>query len=87
MVAEKLKVLKVIFDPSAMIKGLKTSCYGQLKGLIALKYSRLRASLNPEKSRNKIFESPWIGILKKSRDPAGACLKRLEMFCTVATQF
>ena len=87
MLLKKSNYFKGILDPPAALKGLKTSCYGQLKGLIALKYSRLRASLNPEKSRNKIFESPWIGILKKSRDPAGACLKRLEMFCTVATQF
>ena len=32
----------------------------------ALEYSRLRPSINPEKSRDYIFEIP--GILKKSRD-------------------
>ena len=68
----KMKTLKVIFDPPAAIKGLKRSGYGQLKWLTALEYSHLRASGNPEKSRDQIFENPGIGILKKSRDPAGA---------------
>ena len=75
----KIKTLKVIFDPPAAIKSLKRSGYGQLKWLTALEYSHLRASGNPEKSRDYIFENPGIGILKKSqdpgisRDPAGAC--------------
>ena len=43
-------------------------------GSKALEYSRLRASGNPEKSRDYIFENPGIGISKKSRDPAGAWL-------------
>ena len=65
LVAENQKFKKVIFDPPAAIKGLKTSCYGQWKGLKALDYSRLGASGNPEKSRDKIFENPGIGISKK----------------------
>jgi hypothetical protein len=48
----KIKTLKVIFDPPAAIKGLKISGYGQLKWLTALEYSHLRASGNPEKSRD-----------------------------------
>ena len=50
------------------------------RGLKALEYSRLRASGNPEKSRDEIFKNPGIEILKKSqdpgisRDPAGAWL-------------
>ena len=52
-----------------MIKGIKKSCYGQWKGLKALiEYSHLRASENPEKSRDSIFGNPGIGILKKSWD-------------------
>ena len=61
--------IQVIFDPPAAIKGLKTSCYGQWKGLKALEYSYLRAAGNPEKSRDQKFENPRIGIFKKSRDP------------------
>ena len=92
LVAKKSEVEKVIFDPPAAIKGLKTSCYGQWKGLKALEYSRLWASGNPEKSRAQIFENPGIGILKKSQDPgtsrdaAGACSwdpqKWLRNLCT-----
>ena len=48
----QMKTLKVIFDPPAAIKGLKRSSYGQLKWLTALEYSHLRASGNPEKSRD-----------------------------------
>ena len=48
----KIKTLKVIFDPPAAIKGLNRSGYGQLKWLTALEYSHLRASGNPEKSRD-----------------------------------
>ena len=57
------------FDPPTAIKGLKTSLYGQWKGLKALEYSRLDVLRNPEKSRDCIFENPGIRILKKSRDP------------------
>ena len=53
-----------------------------MKGVESLiEYSRLRASGNPEKSRDYTFENPGIGISKKSRDPgisrdpAGACLR------------
>ena len=57
----------MIFDPSAANKVLKTSCYGQLKGLKALEYSRLRASGNPEKSQDRDFEK-----IPGSRDIQGS---------------
>ena len=55
----------MIFDTHGEVKGLKTSCYGQWKGLKSLEYSSLRAYGNPGKSRDEIFENPGIGILKK----------------------
>ena len=62
----------MIFDPPAAIKSLKTSCYGQWKGLKALEYSHLRAFGYSKKSRDSIFGKPGIGILKKSWDIVGS---------------
>ena len=60
-VAEKSIAWKVIFDPLAAIKGLKTSWYGQWKGLNALEYSRLVEGLL------EIPKIPWLDFLE-SRD-------------------
>ena len=57
-----------------MIKGLKTSCYGQWMGLKALECSRLRASRNPENPGIRFLRIPGSGFWKNpgiSRDPAG----------------
>ena len=71
----------MIVDTPAAIKSLKTTCLGLKIRLQDLAHSIIWPFGDPEKSLDRIFGNPGIGMLKKSRDhgisprdPAKACL-------------